>query len=103
MECNAAAGSKEGNTAGQRAVAKGAWLLFAEVSARSPSSPSWEFLHEQWRALKRQGMSTQAEAMGDEGAIMLRVIANASRSFPVTEAMQLAGDLLEVQMTLASL
>ena len=34
--------SGEGDDA--REVAKGAWLLLAEVSAQEPSAPSWQFL-----------------------------------------------------------
>lgn len=55
-----------------------------------------------WRDLQQQGISEAAET-GGAGTLLLRVIANSAKRFPVAQAAQLAADLLKVRAATAQL
>ncbi|KAK9813253.1 hypothetical protein WJX72_011494 [[Myrmecia] bisecta] len=63
-----------------------------------PSAPSWLFLQECWQRLKQREAGSGAD---EEGALLLRVIANAAARFPPDQAAQLAADLLQAVRTFA--
>lgn len=55
---------------------------------------------EAWRNLQQQSIGEATDTGGD-GTLLLRVIANSAERFPVTQAADLAADLLKVRVPAA--
>ena len=60
-------------------------------------------IQESWNQLQQQDSGDEASASGNNGTLLLRVIANSAARFPAAQAAQLAADLLKVSLLPATM